>query len=498
MTTNTAAVPTVPGPLPFAVKFMYGLGEAGEGIKLAALETFLFFYYVQVVGLPGTLTGTALLLALLFDGLVDPLVGLWSDRTRSRFGRRHPWLYAAPVPLAIALYFLFSPPALSHGFLFLWLTTFAIAARFAMTCYFVPHMALGAELSRDFNDRLAIGAYRTLFTFVGRFLTMAGAFGLFFKASQGFRDGQLNAAAYAPFALFCGILIIGFVILSALGTQRRALEIPAGPIVSADDVGGVWQTFRRALSSKSFRALFIALLIMYIFTGTQAALALHVSTFFWQLKPSQIQFVFYASSIGFIVGIPLARPLANRYDKKPVYMTGIMLSCLATSLPVGLRLIGLFPENGSPLLLPLIVASQFFYGLIGAVPLVLGSAMLADLTDDYEYRNRHRAEGFLFGINAFCRKASTGIGGALAGLIIDFVAFPKGAAPGTVPADILTHLGIIFSPVLFVVLLLGILTILPYDINRPRQAFIVDELAKRLRRQPTDDENDPLAVAARP
>src|SRR6476469_1586543 len=87
-------------------KFFYGLGEAGEGVKTAALETFLFFYYVQVVGLSGSLTGAALFIALRVDGISDPLVGSLSDRTKSRLGRRHPYLYAAPVPLAVALFLL--------------------------------------------------------------------------------------------------------------------------------------------------------------------------------------------------------------------------------------------------------------------------------------------------------------------------------------------------------------------------------------------------------
>src|ERR1700710_700178 len=93
---SVAADPPRSG-LSMRVRFLYGLGEAGEGVKTAALETFLFFFYVQVVGLSGTLTGLALFVALLFDGLSDPLVGAWSDRTKTRLGRRHPFLYAAPI-----------------------------------------------------------------------------------------------------------------------------------------------------------------------------------------------------------------------------------------------------------------------------------------------------------------------------------------------------------------------------------------------------------------
>lgn len=84
--------------LPYVTKLSYGLGEMAEGVKSAALETFLFFYYVQVVGLSGSMTGLALLVALLFDGLSDPVIGNVSDNFRSRWGRRHPSCTWRPSP----------------------------------------------------------------------------------------------------------------------------------------------------------------------------------------------------------------------------------------------------------------------------------------------------------------------------------------------------------------------------------------------------------------
>lgn len=97
--------------LSIRTKLGYGLGEMAEGVKTATLVTFLFFYYVQVIGLQGSLVGLALLIALLFDGISDPLIGQLSDRIATRLGRRHPYLYLAPIPLAFALYMLFDPPA---------------------------------------------------------------------------------------------------------------------------------------------------------------------------------------------------------------------------------------------------------------------------------------------------------------------------------------------------------------------------------------------------
>src|SRR5262245_57568906 len=98
------------GRLGFGTKLVYGIGQAAEGLKNTAFGIFLLFYYNQALGLPGTLAGIALGASLLVDAFVDPLVGSISDNFRSKYGRRHPFMYAAILPMSIGFYLLFSPP----------------------------------------------------------------------------------------------------------------------------------------------------------------------------------------------------------------------------------------------------------------------------------------------------------------------------------------------------------------------------------------------------
>lgn len=465
--------------LPLRIKLFYGLGETGEGIKTAALETFLFFYYVQVVGLSGSLTGLALFVALLFDGVVDPMVGAWSDRTRTRLGRRHPFLYAAPVPLAFAVWCLFQPPAVPQLQLFVWLTGFAIAARFAMTLYFVPHMALGAELSRDFHERVSVGGYRVLFGYVGRILALALAFSVFFADRPGFENGQLDASAYPAFALAAGLLVIGFVIISALGTQKAALRLSYDAEAPRAGPQGVLRPLMLAMSAPSFRALFVALLVMYLYNGVQFALALHMNTYFWRLPSEQVQLVFYGNMLGFIAGIPLARPAAGWIDKKAAYMLGVAGSCICSSAPTILRLLDLAPANGDAALLPFLIGANILSGLCGSLPVVLAAAMLADVADEFDLRHGGRAEGLFFGANAFCRKASLGLGGAAAGVVVDVIRFPVKVDPAAVSSEALTRLGFTYGPVMLAILFAGLAIMIPYDLNRARHAEIVEALVRR-------------------
>ena len=97
--------------LKLGIKLSYGVGQLSDGIKQSAFTTFLFFYYNQVLGLSGSLAGTAALLALLVVAVTDPMVGQYSDRFDSRWGRRHPFMLAGAVPFGLAMVLLFSPPA---------------------------------------------------------------------------------------------------------------------------------------------------------------------------------------------------------------------------------------------------------------------------------------------------------------------------------------------------------------------------------------------------
>jgi len=169
-----------PNQLGIGTKFAYGFGQAGEGVKNGAFGVFLFFYYNQVLALPGTYAGIAVGIALMFDAVTDPLAGSLSDNWRSKLGRRHPFMYASALPLAVAFYFLFSPPQLGDFGLFLWLLTFAVLTRAAMTLYHVPHIALGAELTTNFEERTTVVAFRQFFSTFGNLVVYAVGFGLFF------------------------------------------------------------------------------------------------------------------------------------------------------------------------------------------------------------------------------------------------------------------------------------------------------------------------------
>ena len=132
------------------------------GAKSNGFNYLLLFFYSQVIGLRPDLVSLGILIALMFDAVSDPMVGYISDNFRSRWGRRHPFMYAAGLPVSIAYYFLWSPPQLGETGLFLYFVCMAILIRTLITLYEIPAAALVAELTDDYDQRTEMMSLPTI------------------------------------------------------------------------------------------------------------------------------------------------------------------------------------------------------------------------------------------------------------------------------------------------------------------------------------------------
>ena len=212
------------GRVPLSTKIFQGIGALPDTYKNFAFNTFLLFYYNQVLGIRAVLASVAIMVALVVDAIVDPIVGSYSDNLRSRLGRRHPLMYAAGVPLGIFLFLVFSPPdGLSEMALFAWLVAFAIGARVAMAFYLVPWNALFAEFSDDYAERTAIVTFRYLAGWIGGVAFAWCTWTFIFPSSPQFPKGQLNPDAYRHFAPVLALLVMGAVFVTTHFTRR---EVP--------------------------------------------------------------------------------------------------------------------------------------------------------------------------------------------------------------------------------------------------------------------------------
>lgn len=467
----------------FTTKLSYGVGQAAEGIKNAAFGTFLLLYYNQVLGLSGSLAGIAIFIALCFDAVTDPIAGSISDNFRSKWGRRHPFMYASAIPLAIAFYFLFVPTdGLGTTGLFIWMTVFTILTRGAMTLYHVPHLALGAELSNHYTERTSIVGFRQLFSVVGNLGVIAISFGYFFR-DVGEQSGDLVASNYPPFAMALAVAMVITILISGVGTHHR---IPLLNETKFLERAGLWKTlvgaFRdtsEALGNGSFKWLAGATLSSYVMVGLQSALALYMANFFWELDDTAKAMLLMATPVGFLFGIAITRRVHERFDKRRTMIAGAMTYFFFAALPVVLRLFGLFPENGVDGLTPMLIGFGFIAGVGAVQAVVTANSMMADVADEHEVLTERRQEGIFFGAISFAGKGASGLGSMFAGFGLDLIAFPAGAIPGAVAPAIVFNLGAIYGPLLGMFAVLGVWCMLHYKLTEQRHAEIQQILLER-------------------
>jgi len=479
---NSQAGRRPPDSLGWTTRLAFGEGQFAEGVKSGAFNFFLLFYYNQVIGLSGTLSGAALLVAMIFDAISDPAVGSLSDGFESRFGRRHPFMYAAAVPFAISFYLLFDPPdGLGPWALFGWLALFATASRTAMTFYSVPHMSLGAELSIDYRERTRLSSVRAAFGLLGSIAAIVGGFGFFFVETPEFPNGQLNASAYPPFAAAAGLAMVASIWLSALGTHSAIPSLPKAREGGARFAPGrIVAELRDALRLRSFRFLFGSLVSNYSVQGVLHTLSLYVLTFFWQLSGDQVSLLMVSGFCGMVIGALVASPYARWVgDKGPAGMGAMAWWAVFTSFMVSLRVLGLGPDNDSPMLVPMIFAGSLLGGLGNGAFSAIGASMIADVTDEHERVYGVRQEGIYYGSISFAAKTASGLGTLVSGAAIDAVGLTGRDAAGGVDPAAIVALGWVYGPGVVLAMSVPILLLRGYDIDARRHAEIRRSLASR-------------------
>jgi len=474
---------TEPRRLNFPVMASYGFGQLGEALVTVGFNTFLLFYYNQVLGVSGTITGIALAISLAVDAVVDPMAGALSDRLRSRWGRRHPYILAAAIPLGGCFFLIFNPPGgLGDVELAAWLVTFTLLTRIALTFYHVPHLALGAEMARDYNQRSTLYSFNVFFSVLGGAIGTALAYYAFFPTTEQYSPGVLNPHGYVDFSLAFGVGIVLAVLVCAVGTWREIPHLPtSGRVSTRFTLRSMVSETAEAFGNRSFRALFFGMSLATLMLSMEGVLAPYMGVHFWGLTTEQISTIPIFSLFGLFAAMFLMAPVTRWLDKKRTLMYCSYLALINGNLLIGLRLLEVpwFPENGSPWILPLVILMSFINAVLA--PLIFGSlnAMFADIVDEHELDTGHRREGIVFAARSFLIKAISSVGIVIGGWVIDWIAFPKGARAGTVPDGVLWDLGLYQAPLPSLFVLIGVLMYSGYRLDRARHAQIVEELSRR-------------------
>ena len=410
----------------------FGAGSVAVGIKNSVFGTWLMLYYNQVQGLEPSLAGLALALALVVDAVTDPLVGVWSDRTRTRWGRRHPFMYASIIPFSASIYFILQPMhEPSQQALFVQLLFLAIAVRVSMTLFDVPRAALGPELTKNYDQRTLLVGISTAFGWFGGAGLSALALAMLFPETAEYSGSRaaLNPDGYRNMAWIAALAIFFSGSISTLALHRRIphLHVPAAG--KKLNIAELLSETKETLSNRSWIAVFLAGLVFALFIGLHAGTEFYYNVYFWQWIPEQIKVFPLVSAFTAISCGLLASVFARGRDKKKLAVKLFIFSVILGPLPVGLRLLdgvvdpAIFPANQTDALWWILLLHSNVMILLSVTGFVLIGSMVADIVEESQEKTGRRSEGLLTAGPALAQKTASASGVFIIGIVLSVIGF---------------------------------------------------------------------------
>ena len=478
---SITAKPSIPPPS-LATKIGYGFGAVAYGVKDGGFSYFLLIFYSQVLGVDARLIGLAITIALMLDALSDPVVGYWSDNFRSKWGRRHPFMYASALPVAATYFLLWNPPeGWSDLALFWYVLVISVLIRTCITFYETPSSALAPELSDNYDQRSGLLSLRYFFGWTGGNLMAVIMFVVLFPAfvTSTIPNGQFNKDAYSTYGIIASVLIFVAIMVSALATHRRIGHLKAPPPKRSLSIGLVFKEIFETLANRSFIALFLAAIFGSIASGLSASMTFYFTSFFWGFTPQQTGLLTISVFVSAIIGPGMAPIVTRTIGKKQGAMIIGLVAFLGAPLPIVLRLLGVMPENGDPALFWIVMLANMVDTALIICFQILSASMLADLVEAAEIKTGRRSEGIFFAASTFIRKSVQGLGVITAGFVLAAAQFPAGVKPDQVPTEALTRLGLFYVPTILFLWLTMLAVMSTYRLKREDHENNLRELASR-------------------
>ncbi len=460
-------------------KLFYGIGAVAFGVKDNGFQVLLLLYYNRVLGLSVGLVGTAILIALIVDAFIDPTIGYWSDRVRSRWGRRHPFMYAAALPASLTYLMLFLPPAgLSKAALFAYLLVASVLTRICISFYEIPSAALAPELTSHYDERTSLAGFRYFFGWSGGLSMTLLAFSLFLHYSPGSSAAMLDPVGFRHYGMAAALIMIISTLLSAFGTQA-AVKPARDQVYYEIPRINIFAEILTIVRNRSALASIAAGELMLLATGLSFALGTYFNIYAWGLTAGEISALTAALFLSAALALFLAPWVTRRFDKRGATIRAAILLFFLLPFPLELSLAGYFPSRASGVMLPfLILYNMAVTALLVLVPMLLAS-MLADVVEEIEVCTGQRKEGVIFAINTFIAKWATGLAVFLAAVILGLAHFPADTSSGSITAAVIGRMSALYVATVMILYAGSIACAYFYTISREQHSKNVAILAAR-------------------
>lgn len=454
--TNTTNNSTKPDKLSRRIKLFYGVGDIGNATNNSAFQFFLMIFFTDVALVAPAIASSALMVAKIWDAITDPLFGWISDKTKSRFGKRSIYLILGAIPLAISIMSVwFIPVGLSNSSAFIWICLSFMFFGTMWTITNVPYYSLSAELTRDYDERSSLTAYRMTLAvpayILGAALTpvLAGAF-------------SSKQTGYHIVGVIYGLLGAAVLWIAVFGIREKKNAVANVNPTSFNIVKELQSAFR----NRPFVLLLLAFSISNIaFTLSRTFIA-YFLTYNMEME-SKVPIVMFLMLASVVASLFPWKIVSDRWNKGPAYALGLIIGAIAVGSSFFLT------NNFSWLIYPVTIIA----GIGFATTWVFPWAMVPDIVDyDHAHSGICRS-GLYFGVWGLTTKISEALGLAISGWVLQFSGYVPNA---TQSPTTLLFIKLFFGPVPALLFTLSIPFLIWYPITRHSHTEIKNRIRLRM------------------
>ncbi len=433
-------------------KLAFAASGFGDAACLAAVNVYLMFFYTDVALLGVGLAGLAKGIGRVFDAVNDPVVGYFSDKTHTRWGRRRPWIAIATLPCGVVFVLLFRPPETTAQLV---LFTYFLGASLALDMFFtmvqIPLFALATELSSDYQERTQIFALRTFSNHLG---TICGGFLPFVVARfDNVRTG------YAQVTLALAIVAVPMTFLALFAPER-----PGALRGAAASLRDFWRGYRACLRNHPFRILLLTFFVMSLGAGIGQAVAVYALVYWLGFAPGEVGLIIPVYLGAACLALPFWTWLSGRIGKDVtlkwlLFYEMFVLSAIYFLVPI------------RSLLYTFMIAAGF--GLAG---FMIVASLLADVLDADELDTGAQRAGAFLGFWTLVMKGAAAVGPLLVGWMLASVGYVPNAPQTPLVVETMRWL---YGPIPALFFVAGYLLFRNFPLTRERLSEVQAELARR-------------------
>jgi len=376
-------------------KLGYGLGDTASHFVWDMVGFWLLFFYTDIYRIPAAAAGTIMMVARFWDMAIDPVIGVVSDRTQTRWGKFRPYILFGAVPYAALSILTFTTPNLGDTGKIIYAGATYVLLMTAYAAVNLPYSSLAAVMSSDTYERAGLNTYRFICAFVGQFVVT----GLALTLAKYFGGGD-KARGFQHTVILFGLLSLVFFFITFITTKERVQPSTALPSSLKEDLKNLFKNQPWIILAC------VGIVSFVMFAIQNSAIAYYFKYYIG--REDSVQLFNVVGTVALIVALPLSKPLARKFGNRNVFIASSIVS------GVFFAAIYLPGKNDIAAIYVLNILAKMAYA--PAVPLLW--TMIADSADYSEWKSGRRATGLYFSAATFAQKAGWGIGAAIAGWLL--------------------------------------------------------------------------------